>query len=264
MKFHAITLFPEYFETFLKNGVVGSAAKKEIFSLDVINPREFTEGNYKMVDDIPYGGGDGMVMAYTPMKKAILSLPKPQDQYLRIYLSPQGLPFTDAMAKDLAKHKKDIVFICGRYSGIDERFVSEYVDLEVSIGDFVVSGGEIPALACMDAILRHVPGVLGNTESPVMDSFRNHLLEAPVFTRPAEIEGLEVPSVLLSGHHEKITTWRRLVSLLRTFQRRPELFFAAKTTKKERILANELLGQMSEKELKISGLKNQGLPIDEC
>ncbi len=261
MNFHVLSLFPEYFETFLKNGVVGGAIKKELLSLSVINPRDFTEGNYKMIDDIPYGGGDGMVMAYGPMAKAMQAVCA--EKPLRIYLSPQGEPLTDAVAKDLANSKKDLVFICGRYAGIDERFVSEFVDLEISVGDYVVSGGELPALICIDAIARHVPGVLGNVESSTKDSFYDSLLEAPSFTRPAEIEGLEVPKVLTEGHHEKIATWKRLTSLLRTFQRRPDLFIKATVSPKERVLANKLLATMSEKELRISGLKNQSLPLDQ-
>jgi tRNA (guanine37-N1)-methyltransferase len=263
MKFHVLSLFPEYFDTFLKNGVVGGAKKKNLFTLSVTNPRDYTNGNYKMVDDIPYGGGDGMVMAYEPMAKAMRSLPEARSKYLTIYLSPQGKIFNDAMAKELSHTQKEIVFVCGRYAGIDERFVAEFIDLEVSVGDYVVSGGELPALICMDAILRHVPGVLGNAESSIKETFQNDLLEAPAFTRPAVVDGASVPVVLTEGHHEKITTWRRLVSILRTFQRRPDLFLSTKISKKERLKANELLRSMSEKEQKISGLKNQELPLDE-
>ncbi|MCB0348866.1 MAG: tRNA (guanosine(37)-N1)-methyltransferase TrmD, partial [Bdellovibrionales bacterium] len=261
MNFHVLSLFPEYFETFLKNGVVGGAVQKKLISLSVVNPRDFTEGNYKMVDDIPYGGGDGMVMAFEPMSKAIQSIKS--ENPLKIYLSPQGEPLTDKVAKTMAETKRDIVFICGRYAGVDERFISEYVDQEISVGNYVVSGGELPALICIDAIARHVPGVLGNKDSAVKDSFHDSLLEAPSFTRPAEIDGLGVPKVLTEGHHEKIATWKRLISILRTFQRRPDLYERANISPKERLLANKLLAEMSEKDLRISGLKNQALPLDQ-
>ncbi len=222
MNFHLITLFPELVNEALKWGVIGRAHEKNIFQFNTINPRDFTNDVHKTVDDRPFGGGDGMVLLYEPLQKALTSIPEWHNKK-RIYLSPTGRLLTETVVKELSQ-SQDFILLSGRYGGVDQRFLHNYEFEQVSIGDYVVSGGELPALILMDALLRKVPGVLGNTESSQSDSFaKNPHFEAPLFTRPREADYGAVPSALLSGDHKKIDDFRRWVGLGLTLQWRPEL-----------------------------------------
>jgi tRNA (guanine37-N1)-methyltransferase len=225
MKFTVLSLFPEMFISPFKEGVVGQALHHQQISLNVVNPRKFAKDNYNSVDDRPYGGGDGMVMMAEPLKEALLHVQPEncEDMAPVIYLSPQGKPLTQKKIEDLAK-KPHLILLCGRYGGVDQRFIRNYVDEEISIGDYVISGGELAAMVLIDAISRQLPGVLGNSKSAEEESFNTQgLLEAPLFTRPQNFDQFEIPKVLLSGDHAKIETWRKQISILRTLERRPDL-----------------------------------------
>lgn len=218
-----ITIHPHFIEAYEKFGVMASARDKDIARFQAINLRDFAVDRHGTIDGSPYGGGDGMIMRPEPLVAALKSLPAP---HRVILLSPAGKLWTQQTAEMEAKHSDHLVFICGRFGGVDQRFIDKYVDEEWSVGDFVVSGGELPALLIVDSILRQCPGVLGNAESPQFDSFGRGLqglLEAPQYTRPAEFEGVGVPDVLLSGDHQKISTWRHMKSLEVTQKRRPDL-----------------------------------------
>lgn len=219
MKFSFISLFPDVVSSVLTSGVFGQAVKKNKISFQVINPRQFTQDVHKTVDDISYGGIDGMVMLAEVLDKSLASVEK-VDKVL--YLSPQGKTFKHQHIKDLLKHEH-LVFICGRYAGVDQRFLTKHQIEEISIGDFVLSGGELAAMAIADSVARQVPGVLGNAESAVQDSFYHEILEAPCFTRPAQWQGFDVPEVLTSGNHKKIQEWKERVSILVTLKKRPDL-----------------------------------------
>lgn len=222
MKFDILTLFPDFFLPFLEEGVLGRAVKKGILDIRLTDIRAFADGRHKVTDDRPYGGGNGMVMKPGPIYQALKSIERTEDPALVILLTPQGRKFDQAAAWDLAT-RRHIILICGRYEGVDERIISGHVDLELSIGDYVLSGGELGAMVVADAISRLIPGVLGGERSTVEDSFEDGLLEHPHFTRPRNFMGREVPEVLLSGDHEKIRVWRRRESLKRTLQKRPDL-----------------------------------------
>lgn len=223
MKFSAVTLFPEMFEAITRFGISRRAFENGIVTLSAINPRDFATNQYKTIDDRPFGGGPGMVMMPEPLEKAIDVARKSVGVPSRvIYLSPQGRPLTDALVRELAAAPA-LVLLCGRYEGVDERVIERQVDLEVSIGDFVVSGGELPSMMLMDAILRTLPGVLNDAQSAEEDSFATGLLDCPHYTRPEHYEGMTVPEVLLSGNHERIRVWRLAESLKRTQERRPDL-----------------------------------------
>lgn len=237
MRVAVVTLFPGAVEAYLEVGVVGRARAKGLFSADLIDPRAFTTDRHRTVDDVPFGGGAGMVMKAEPVALAIESA---GPMAKRILLSPGGRPFTQALAASYAA-LDSLMLICGRYEGIDDRVVGQYVDEEVSLGDFVLSGGELAALCMVDAIVRLLPGALGNAESAVNESFSHGLLEHPHYTRPAEWRGLPVPEVLLSGHHAEIERWRRRESLKRTALRRPELLQTVELTSDERRFVAELL-----------------------
>ncbi|WP_420936067.1 tRNA (guanosine(37)-N1)-methyltransferase TrmD [Alteromonas sp. A081] len=211
------------FSPFTQQGVIGRAVKSGKLSVDTFNPRDFTHDRHRTVDDRPYGGGPGMLMMVKPLTDAIHAAKNiGGDNSKVIYLSPQGKPLDQAGVKRLASIERTIL-ICGRYEGIDERVIESHVDEEVSIGDYVLSGGELPAMVLMDAVARLVPGVLGHKASAVEDSFTDGLLDCPHYTRPEVLEGQKVPEVLLSGDHEKIRQWRLMQSLGRTMQRRPDL-----------------------------------------
>ena len=211
------------FSPFTQQGVIGRAVKSGKLSVDTFNPRDFTHDRHRTVDDRPYGGGPGMLMMVKPLTDAIQAAKNIGGENSKvIYLSPQGKPLDQAGVKRLASIERTIL-ICGRYEGIDERVIESHVDEEVSIGDYVLSGGELPAMVLMDAVARLVPGVLGHKASAVEDSFTDGLLDCPHYTRPEVLEGQKVPEVLLSGDHEKIRQWRLMQSLGRTMQRRPDL-----------------------------------------
>jgi len=226
MRVIVITLFPEMFKAISESGITSRAIQDGLVDLSFINPRDFTEDKHKTVDDRPYGGGPGMVMKIAPLAKSVetaleqFSCDRSQVQV--IYLSPQGQVLNRESIDSFALQMNMIV-ICGRYEGIDERFIDRYVDAEWSIGDYVLSGGELPAMVMLDALIRKLPNALGDAQSAEQDSFENGLLDCPHYTRPEVYEGQPVPPVLLSGDHEKIRQWRSAQSLLRTQARRPDL-----------------------------------------
>ena len=237
------------FDSITKFGVTSRAFNNKICSLSTNNPRDFTSDPYKRVDDKAFGGGPGMVMKIEPLELALNEALSEQknlgiDKPLRIYLSPQGSRVDQAMINELAQ-RDGLIFVCGRYEGVDERFIERNIDLELSIGDFVVSGGEIPAMLLIDSIMRQIPGVLNDKESAIADSFMNNLLDYPHYTIPREYDGLKVPDVLLSGNHKQIQLWRLQMSLWRTFKRRPELLQSRNLTKIESGLLAEIIKQES-------------------
>lgn len=223
MKIDVISLFPEMIDVCLQNGVLGQGLKKQLFSYENINPRDFSKDLHRTVDDRPFGGGDGMIMMAEPLSQAIQQSRNKGSKKV-IYLSPQGKVWNDSLAREYSKFEH-VTFVCGRYGGIDQRLISSgLVDEEISIGDYVLSGGELGALVLIDSLLRMKPGVLGHLESSEQDSFSQGLLEAPQFTRPQIWNDFEVPSVLMSGHHGNISVWREGLSALVTLQKRKDLF----------------------------------------
>ena len=233
MNFHVLTLFPEMIEQGMHTSIIGRAIAGGYLSIDAINIRDYAFNKHQKVDDYPYGGGGGMLMQAEPVYLAYESIQKKLGYRPRVvYLTPQGEVFHQTMAKELAK-EKDLVFLCGHYEGIDERVLDEIVTDYVSIGDYVLTGGELPAMVMMDSISRMVPGVLSNQESGETESFAENLLEYPQYSRPEEWHGQKVPPVLLSGHHANIEAWRREQSILRTAKRRPDLLKKADLTNKE-------------------------------
>jgi len=234
-----ITLFPDMFKAITEQGVTGRAVKQGLIQLQCWNPRDFTHDKHRSVDDRPYGGGPGMLMMVQPLRDAIDAAQAAAGGDAKvIYLSPQGRRLDQTGVLELSTNEK-LILICGRYEGIDERIIQSLVDEEWSIGDYVLSGGELPAMTLIDAVSRFVPGVLGKQASAEQDSFSDGLLDCPHYTRPEILDGETVPSVLLSGNHEKIKRWRLEQSLLRTQTRRPDLLInLALTDEQESILAN--------------------------
>ena len=226
MKFHVLTLFPEMVSGGLNTSILGRAMQNDLISLETINIRDYTLDKHKKVDDYPYGGGAGMLMQAQPIYDAYQSIvekSKKKNRIRTIYVTPQGPVFNQDMAKELA-NEEELIFLCGHYEGVDERVLEEIVTDYVSIGDYVLTGGELPAMVMIDAISRMVPGVLSNTESKDTESFENCLLEHPQYSRPEEWHGKKVPEVLLSGHHKNIEKWRLEQSIERTKERRPDLY----------------------------------------
>lgn len=222
MKIDVLTLFPEMFDGVFGASILGKAKEKGIVSLEAINFRAYSGNKHNTVDDYPYGGGGGMVLKPDPVFAAVEDLKQDENAKPRvILLCPQGAQFTQQKAEELAK-EQHLVLICGHYEGYDERIREHLVTDELSIGDYVLTGGEIPAMVLIDSVVRLLPGVLGNETSAVTDSYSTGLLEHPHYTRPAEFRGWAVPDVLISGHHANIEVWRREQSLLRTLERRPE------------------------------------------
>ncbi len=249
MRFDVITLFPELIEQYCSFSIMSRALKNKVIELNTVNPRDFTLDKHRHVDDTPYGGGAGMVLMCEPFFKAYESIEKlPNSQ--AIMLTPQGQTFNHKMSVELSK-KSQLILLCGHYEGFDERIRQSLDVLEVSIGDFVLTGGELASLCLIDSISRNIEGALGKIESADYDSFSNGLLEYPQYTRPVEYRGMRVPDILLSGHHGEIEKWRLKQQLLRTYQRRPDLFelFLKKDdlTKLEKKVLDEVL-----KELEIS------------
>ena len=310
LKINIITLFPDFFESPLKTGILGRSIRTKLLKIHFINPRDFSEDKYQSVDDSPFGGGDGMVIKYEPLKRAIESLSKKkninnphtdhgsdyyttqsgitdqseqkikslrlensdsyekekaerlkQDQYKYInktgsviYLSPQGKKWDYVKARTYAKQSKQLTFICGRYAGLDQRFISKYVHEEISIGDYVLMGGESAMLVILDSLCRFIKGSLGNASSSVDESFEHQkLLEAPQWTRPAEIAGYKIPEVILSGHHKKIKQFRYFMSVLITSIKRPDLL-KNNPARKDLAKAIQMAQTLSPKELKACGL----------
>ena len=237
MNINIITLFPEIFDS-LNYGLLGQALDREDIKINIFNLRDHQLNKHGQIDDKPYGGGEGMVLMAEPLENAIKNIPS-DNLGTVINLSPQGTILSQKKAKELSK-LKNITIICGRYEGIDERLISQYVDDEISIGDYVLSGGEFAALTLIDTLSRFIPGVIGNKRSVEQDSFSQGLLKGPVFTRPETFNSNDVPEVLISGDHNKIKEWRDNQSLIRTFERRPDLLKNAKLTKKQKKLLEEL------------------------
>lgn len=245
MDFHVLTLFPDMVRQGLMTSIIGRAIEEDIIRLNAVNIRDYTTNKHGKTDDYPYGGGAGMVMQAQPVYDAYKAVASQLDYQPRvIYLTPQGKVFNQQAAKELAI-EKGIVFLCGHYEGIDERVIDEIVTDEYSIGDFVVTGGEMPAMLMIDAISRMIPGVLHNQESADDDSFGDGLLEFPQYSRPEVWNGRRVPPILLSGDHAKVDAWRREQSLIRTATRRPDLLPSAHISPKERQFIEEYLKGIS-------------------
>ena len=223
-----------------KYGVVGRAIENKLVHLNAINPRDYSSDPNRRVDDRPYGGGPGMVMQYEPLKAAIEKATKNVSDSYVLCLSPQGKPVTQSDIGRFGNYQH-LVLLAGRYEGIDERLIESHVDEEISIGDIVVSGGELPAMSIVDALVRQIPGALGHAESALQDSFVDGLLDCPHYTRPETIEGQTVPKVLLGGDHQAVERWRKKQSLGRTFLRRPDLFSQLQLSKTEQELLDEYL-----------------------
>jgi tRNA (guanine37-N1)-methyltransferase len=236
MQVEVISLFPEMFDALRQHGITSRALNRELYQLQVINPRVFTSDNHKTVDDRPYGGGPGMVMLAEPLAKAIAEakqrLVAKSVQPHVVHMSPRGKPLTHEKVMQLSQ-LKGLVILASRYEGVDQRLLDTQVDEEISIGDYVLSGGELPAMVLLDAVIRQLPGALGDADSAVEDSFVNGLLDYPHYTRPEQYEDLKVPEVLMSGNHAKIREWRLKQSLALTRAKRPDLLAARSLTKEE-------------------------------
>ncbi len=250
MKFQIISVFPSLFDSYLSQGVLSQALKKNLFQYQVLNPRDQSTDSYKSVDDRPFGGGDGMVMLPEVLEATMKKRTLKKDHV--IYLSPQGKPLTDEKVNQL-QAKVEMTLICGRYSGVDQRFLNEYVDEEISIGDYVLSGGELGALVLMDALVRKIPGSLGHLESAEKDSFALPGLEHPLFTRPQDWKGQKVPAILLSGNHALMEQWKINVSQLVTLKKRPDLLHLSA---KEFQILKAFFNSMTDDEKRVCGLED--------
>ncbi len=244
MQVDVITLFPELVEQVISCGIVSRAADQELLRLNCWNPREYTDDRHRTVDDRPYGGGPGMLMKLQPLLDTIQAIRQQNKQGRLIYLSPQGVPVKQAT---LARQVEagSVIFLCGRYEGIDERLIQQEVDEEWSIGDYVISGGELAAMVCIDAMTRLIPGALGHDQSAQQDSFSDGLLDCPHYTRPEEILGSRVPEVLMNGNHQAIQDWREQQSLGRTWQRRPDLLEQIVLDDRQQALLNQYIDGLS-------------------
>ena len=247
VRFDVLTLFPGMFAPVLAQSILKRGQDKGLLAVRVHNLRDFTADRHKVVDDTPYGGGAGMVMKAEPILHAVAAVrseAQSQGEEIRLlFPTPQGRPLTQSYAQELATESRRMVILCGHYEGVDERVRLALAPEEISLGDYVLTGGELPALVLIDATTRLVPGVLGDPSSAVDESFSDSLLEYPQYTRPAEIEGITVPEVLLSGHHEAIRLWRRKQALRSTYLRRPDLLRDRMFTKEDRQLLNELMNE---------------------
>lgn len=240
MKISVLTLFPEMIEQTLSHSMIGRAQKNNIVTINPVNIRDYANNKHLQVDDYPYGGGAGMVMQPQPIYDAYKSVVKDTNKKIRVlYMTPQGKTFTQADAKKLSQ-EEELVFLCGHYEGIDQRVIDEIVTDEYSIGDYILTGGELPAMVMIDSICRLIPGVLGKQESFQEESFSNSLLEYPHYTRPTEFKGRKVPDVLLSGHHENIKKWRHEQSLILTYKKRQDLLEYANLSPQDINFLNKL------------------------
>jgi tRNA (guanine37-N1)-methyltransferase len=250
-QFDVVSLFPEMFDAVTESGVTGRARERKLFELVVWNPRDFAANSYRTVDDRPYGGGPGMVMMVEPLEKSLQSARQRQKsagakRNRVVHLSPQGQPLDHRKVMALAE-LDGLVLLAGRYEGVDERLIARAVDEEISIGDYVLSGGELAAMVVMDAVVRQLPGALGDAESASQDSFVGGLLDCPHYTRPEVYEGGAVPAVLMSGNHAAIARWRLKQALGRTWQRRPELLEKRALSEEERALLDEFKKDVAKK-----------------
>jgi len=247
IRFDCVTLFPEMFDALTGSGITQRALERGLWSLGLWNPRDFTADNYRSVDDRPYGGGPGMVMLAEPLEKAIAAARSAATGEARVvHLSPQGGKLDEARVARLAREER-VILLCSRYEGVDERFLEQCVDEEISIGDYVISGGELAAMVLMDAVVRKLPGALGDERSALEDSFAAGLLDCPQYTRPERYRDRETPPVLLSGHHADIARWRLKQSLGRTWLRRPELIERRGLNELESGLLEEFRREQNEK-----------------
>lgn len=242
MRFDLLTIFPEFFVGPFDHGIIQRARNQGVVEIVVHDLRSFTTDKHHIVDDRPFGGGDGMVLKPEPLFRAVRTLTEdvksPEQQSSKrtavVLLSPQGKLFNQAEAERFARECDRIILICGRYEGVDERVAEHLATDELSIGDYILTGGEIPAMVVVDAVTRHLPGALGSETSAEHDSFSDGVLDCPHYTRPADFEGMNVPDVLLSGHHGEVARWRRKAALLKTFKMRPELLESVTLTEEER------------------------------
>lgn len=243
IRFDVLTLFPSMFEAVLGNSIIGRARERGIIEMHFTDIRDFTKNKHRKVDDYPYSGGGGMLMQAQPVYDAYMSvaekLPK---KPLTIYMTPQGKVFDQKTAVDLSK-EENIVILCGHYEGVDQRVIDEIVDMELSVGDFVLTGGELPAMSVIDAVSRLIPGVLSEESSYENESHFNGLLEYPQYTRPPEWHGREIPEILISGHHANIEKWKREQSLLNTLKKRPDMLMRAELTKDDKKFLEKIKGK---------------------
>lgn len=239
MRFDILTLFPGMFSSPFQESILGRAIQKELLDIRIINVRDFALDKHQVVDDTPYGGGQGMVMKVEPIARAIAWARSEDPSAWTIYLTPQGKPFDQEKVRDLSS-RPHLILLCGRYEGVDERVRELCINEEISIGDYVLTGGELAAMVMIDAVSRLLPGVLGSAQSAEDDSFTNALLEYPQYTRPVDFEGRRVPEILLSGNHAAISLWRRKEALKRTALRRPDLLAKARLTRKDEELLEEI------------------------
>jgi len=239
MRFDILTLFPEMFSSPFKESILAKAIEKGLIEVRTINIRDFALDKHRIVDDAPYGGGQGMVMKVEPIARAIEQVKSKDPSVRTIYLTPEGKPLNEEMARQLSS-RSHLILLCGRYEGVDERARELFVDEEISIGDYVLTGGELAAMVLIDAVSRLLPGVLGSDRSAEEDSFFGSLLEYPQYTRPATFRGYEVPEVLLSGNHQAISLWRRKEALRRTWMRRPDLLSKASLSEEDKKILEEI------------------------
>lgn len=241
MKIELLTIFPEMFDSFLNASIIGRAREAGLLDIHATDIRPYSQNKHKNTDDYPFGGGAGMLMLAQPIADAMKAVTLPPFQGKRIYMSPRGVPLTQALAQQLSQEER-LVILCGHYEGVDQRVLDKYIDMEISVGDYVLTGGETAAMVLIDCVSRLVPGVLGSAESAGDESFSNDgLLEYPQYTRPRVFEDMEVPEMLLNGDHKKISQWRREQALLATARMRPDLLAAASITPAERRWLSEQL-----------------------
>jgi tRNA (guanine37-N1)-methyltransferase len=243
MRFDILTLFPNMFSSPLQESILGKAVEKGLIQIRTINIRDFTLDKHQVVDDNPYGGGQGMVMKVEPIARAIESVKSQNPSARVVYLTPQGEPLNQDLARRLST-QPHLILLCGRYEGVDERARALFIEEEISIGDYVLTGGELAAMVLVDAVSRFIPGVLGSDRSAEDDSFFNSLLEYPQYTRPSDFRGCCVPEVLLSGNHSAISLWRKKEALRRTSLRRPDLLAKANLSDEDKKLLEEILQQI--------------------
>lgn len=240
MRIDVITLFPELVRAVTEHGITGRAVQRGLLELNTWNPRDYTHDRHRTVDDRPYGGGPGMLMRYEPLRDAIRAARSAAPDHAVVYLSPQGRVIDQALLRDVAT-RSGVTLLAGRYEGIDERLLQREIDAEWSIGDYVLSGGELGAMVVIDAVARLQPGALGDEDSAEQDSFSDGLLDCPHYTRPESIDGMDVPTVLLGGHHADIQRWRMKQALGRTWQRRKDLLAQLELSQEQQALLNEYI-----------------------